>query len=75
MEAKEVIYTENIKAIGAALRHIRKEKKITLEDIAHRFDPAYMSRIERGQKNVSVKAISEILYLYNESIKRLFELV
>ena len=49
-------------ALGAAIRQIRLEKKISQEELAHRsaIDRSYMSSIERGQQNPGIASVLRI---------------
>ncbi len=49
-------------ALGAAIRRVRTERKISQEDLAHRaaVDRSYMSSIERGMQNPGVVVIFRI---------------
>ena len=50
------------KQIGAAIRSLRLEKGISQEELAHRaeLDRTYVSGLERGMRNPSVKALQRI---------------
>ncbi|WP_369470239.1 helix-turn-helix domain-containing protein [Cupriavidus pauculus] len=43
-------------AIGQAIRHVRKDKALSQEELAHAagIDRSHMGRIERGERNLTV---------------------
>jgi len=45
-----------LRALGAAIRALRKELGLSQEDLAHRciIDRSHMGRIERGERNLSM---------------------
>lgn len=49
-------------ALGAAIRKVRQEKKISQEELAHRsqIDRSYMSSIERGRQNPGIASVLRI---------------
>lgn len=49
-------------ALGAAIKQLRKERKVSQEELAHRsgIDRSYMSSIERGQQNPGVASVLRI---------------
>ncbi|GAB2467295.1 helix-turn-helix transcriptional regulator [Comamonas humi] len=51
-----------LRALGAAIRQVRLEKKISQEELAHRseIDRSYMSSIERGQQNPGIASVLRI---------------
>lgn len=50
-----------VRSFGKALREIRKSQKITQEGLAADLgvDAAYISRLERGEKNVSLATVAK----------------
>jgi len=61
------------KALGDKVKKIRQKKKFSQEDLAfesglHR---TYISDIERGSRNVSIKNIEKIAKALNVSLKEL----
>lgn len=67
---------------GLAVRNIRKRTGITQEELAHlaKIDRTYMSAIERGKKNPSIRviyqlsqglgvAVSDIVHEFEKEIK------
>lgn len=61
-----VPFTENfdvyLKAIGSTIRKLRKELKLSQEELAHRssIDRSHMGKIERGERNVSIANVIRI---------------
>lgn len=56
------VNTEFIKKLGKNLRKVRKEKGLSMEQLANKSDVEYsqISRIELGQINTSVSTIKDI---------------
>lgn len=61
--------------IGARIKAIRKEKKLTQSDLANLcdFEKATMSRIESGQTNVTIFTLFKISNALNIHISELFK--
>lgn len=53
---------EQLKTIGKNIVRIRKEKKMTQEDLCGlaQIDRSYLSEIENGKMNVTIKALIKI---------------
>ncbi len=51
-----------LEKIGANVKAIRKQKKLTQEELAELcdFDPTYISMIERGKRNAPILTIAKI---------------
>lgn len=65
----------NKRQLGKGLRGIRTQYKYTLEDVAFLSgkDVAYLSRIECGKTSPRFETISDILSVYNMSIKEMYD--
>ncbi len=52
-------YKEVVSSVAARVRTIRKAKKITVQELAHRCDMerSNMSRIESGRVNITLKTL------------------
>lgn len=50
------------KIIGEAIRHHRKQAKLTQEELAEKVDlnPKYLGEVERGEKIISIEALLRI---------------
>lgn len=61
--------------LGIRIRHYRKEKKITQEQLAEicGLHPTYIGQLERGEKNATIESIYKIALGLNISISKLFE--
>ncbi len=57
-----VNYDDILVQFGKNLKRIRLEKKITQEKLAleNNFDPTYISLLERGKRNPSLKTIYQL---------------
>ncbi|WP_207956096.1 helix-turn-helix domain-containing protein [Rubrobacter marinus] len=64
----------DLSRIGARLRALRKERGWTLEDLAERtgLSRAYLSRLEAGERQPSLSALSEVAHAYGISFSSLF---
>jgi transcriptional regulator with XRE-family HTH domain len=62
------------KRFGARLRHLRKAKDMTQEDVAFAadLDRSYLSGIERGKKNLSLVNIHRIADALKVGARELF---
>lgn len=67
--------TDVKKKFGDKMRQIRKEKKISQEEVAFRagLHRTYISDVERGHRNVSLENIEKISKALSVSIKDLLE--
>ena len=66
---------ENIKAFGNKVRELRKERKISQEQLAYSADleVSQISRIERGIINTSISQVFQIAKALNIHPKQFFE--
>lgn len=64
-----------IKSLGTHLRKTRKERKISMEKLAHLCEMEYsqISRIELGQINTSINTVKKIADSLDIEIKELFD--
>ena len=64
----------DLSKVGARLRALRRERGWTLEDLTERTGPsrAYLSRMESGERQPSLSALSEVAYAYDISFSSLF---
>ena len=64
----------DLSRIGARLRALRRERGWTLEDLAERtgLSRAYLSRLEAGERQPSLSALSEVAHAYGISFSSLF---
>lgn len=64
-----------IKSFGTHLRKTRKERKISMEKLAHLCEMEYsqISRIELGQINTSINTVKKIADSLDIEIKELFD--
>ena len=65
---------EDLALIGGRLRRLRKERGWTLEDLATRtgLSRAYLSRLEGGERQPSLSALSEVAWAYGVPFASLF---
>jgi len=63
------------KKVGKQIRIIRKKKKLTQEEVAHRtrIHVSTLGRIERGESNPSLQTINRIAQALRIKTKELFE--
>ena len=54
-----VVYEEEIAYISSSIRELRKEKKLTVQELAYRCDMerSNLSRIEAGRTNLTIRTI------------------
>jgi transcriptional regulator with XRE-family HTH domain len=64
----------DLSKIGTRLRALRRERSWTLEDLAERtgLSRAYLSRMEGGERQPSLSALSEVAHAYGISFSSLF---
>lgn len=64
-------YQEEIKFISNKIRELRKEKQMTVQELAYRCDMerSNMSRIESGRTNLTVKTMCIICNALTSSVK------
>ena len=60
---------------GERLRELRKEKGISQETLAHKaeIDRTYMTSVENGRRNISIKNIEKILDALGVSFNEFFK--
>jgi transcriptional regulator with XRE-family HTH domain len=60
-------------AFGAVITELRVKKGLGYEEIAHKVgcNPGYMSDIERGRKNPSMKIIQAIADVHNVKLSKM----
>jgi transcriptional regulator with XRE-family HTH domain len=63
------------KRVGGRIRHFRKAKGMTQEDLAFesKIDYSYINEIEAGKRNPSVKRLHDIAKALDIPVKILFE--
>jgi len=63
-------------AFGAVITELRVKRGLGYEEIAHKVgcNPGYMSDIERGRKNPSMKIIQAIADVHHVKLSKLFAL-
>jgi transcriptional regulator with XRE-family HTH domain len=69
---------ENIlNEFGKAVYMLRKSKNLTQEKLAEiaGFDRTYIGRIERGERNITLKNIEKLAKALNVSIHQIFQIV
>lgn len=51
-----------LRALGATVVAVRRERKLTQEKVAERLDvlPGYLRRIEKGQQNLTIESIVKL---------------
>jgi transcriptional regulator with XRE-family HTH domain len=61
--------------LGNRIRELRLSKRLSQEDLAERcnLDRTYISSVERGKRNVSLKNIAAIAISLEVSLSQLFE--
>ena len=63
------------KELGMRIRYLREQRKMTLEDLAFEADvnKNYLSDLERGNRNPTVKVLSKIADALGISLETLFK--
>ena len=66
-----ISYQEEIKFISNKIRELRKEKQMTVQELAYRCDTerSNMSRIESGRTNLTVKTMCIICNALNVNLR------
>lgn len=67
-------YQEEIKFISNKIRELRKEKQMTVQELAYRCDMerSNMSRIESGRTNLTVKTMCIICNALNVNLRDIY---
>lgn len=67
--------SEITKLTGKRIRSLRKEQKISQEELAFRANlhPTYIGQVERGEKNATLESIEKITSALNISFDTLFK--
>jgi transcriptional regulator with XRE-family HTH domain len=68
--------TPTTKALGAAVRELRKRSDLSQEDLAHRsgLHPTYISGIERGLRNPTWQSIGRLCQALGVQVSELARL-
>ena len=63
------------KQLGMRVRYLREQKKMTLEDLSFEanVNKNYLSDLERGNRNPTVKILERIALALNISLEELFK--
>ena len=63
------------KQLGKRIRYLRTNKKLSIEDLALEADihPNYLSDLERGERNPTVKVLTKIALALDISLSELFK--
>ena len=63
------------KQLGMRIRYLREQEKMTLEDLsfAANVNKNYLSDLERGSRNPTVKILERIALALNVSLENLFK--
>ena len=63
------------KQLGMRIRYLREQKKMTLEDLSFESEvnKNYLSDLERGNRNPTVKVLSRIAEALGISLEELFK--
>ncbi|PXY99521.1 helix-turn-helix domain-containing protein [Gilliamella apicola] len=64
-----------LKTFGIHLKTLRKEHGLSQEDLADkaRLDRTYVSGVETGKRNISLKALNSIANALDKNLSQLFE--
>ncbi len=63
------------KQLGMRIRYLREQKKMTLEDLAFEanINKNYLSDLERGNRNPTVKILERIVIVLDITLEELFK--
>ncbi|SFC90934.1 helix-turn-helix domain-containing protein [Clostridium uliginosum] len=63
------------KIIGERLRNLRKENRLSQEELATRasLHPTYIGQLERGEKNATIESLEKVTSALNVSLEDLFK--
>ena len=66
-----VVYEEEISSISSRIRELRKERRLTVQELAYRCDMerSNLSRIEAGRTNLTVKTMCIICNALSVSLR------
>ena len=66
-----VVYEEEVSYISARIRELRRERRLTVQELAYRCDMerSNLSRIEAGRTNLTVKTMCIICNALNVSLR------
>ena len=65
----------NLKRFGKRLREIRKQRKLTQEDLAERIDVStnFVGMVERGQRNTTIANVFKMSKALGIKLSKFFE--
>lgn len=66
-----VVYEEGVSYISSRIRELRRERRLTVQELAYRCDMerSNLSRIEAGRTNLTVKTMCIICNALNVSLR------
>lgn len=66
-----VVYEEEVNYISSRIRELRRERRLTVQELAYRCDMerSNLSRIEAGRTNLTVKTMCIICNALNVSLR------
>ena len=66
-----VVYEEEVSYISSRIRELRRERRLTVQELAYRCDMerSNLSRIEAGRTNLTVKTMCIICNALNVSLR------
>lgn len=71
----QIDYTEGIKRIALKIKTLRKERKLTVQELAYRCDieRSNLSRLETGRSNPTIKTLCIICNALDVPLRALIE--
>ena len=71
-----IMKSENLMKFGKRLRELRKQKKLTQEELAEKigFSPNFVGMIERGERNTTVENLFSIANVLEVSLSDFFNI-
>ncbi|AMO87254.1 anaerobic benzoate catabolism transcriptional regulator [Solibacillus isronensis B3W22] len=65
-----------VNIVGANIRELRKQKKMTQEDLAEKcgLQTSYLAGVERGERNITLQTVEKIASGLNVNAKKLFKI-
>ena len=71
----QIDYNDEIKRIALKIKQLRKDRKLTVQELAYRCDMerSNLSRLEAGRSNHTIKTLCIICNALDVALGRLFE--
>lgn len=74
-QIKRNLWVNELKILGARIKYLREERNLTQEELAEKanLDRSYITKIENGHINTTVRYLIEIAHILKIKVKDLLD--